>query len=145
MSTLTPRLGLSKPEDGDPSWGDEVRGAFDTLDAHPGVRVVASVADIAAPWDGQMVFETVTQRHVRRVAGDWVPLHATSHRHVQGTSASVWTVVHNLGYYPAGIQVRDSGGDYHDGRVEYPDINTVIISFFVSGVPAAFSGEAFLS
>lgn len=69
----------------------------------------------------------------------------THYRHVQGTPASIWTVQHNLGYFPGGISVRDSGGDIRVGRVEYVDRNTVEISFFAGGAPAAFSGEAFLS
>lgn len=68
-----------------------------------------------------------------------------TYRHVQGAPAAVWTIAHNLGYYPGGITVRDSGGDIHIGRVEYVDENNVVISFFVAGAPAAFSGEAFIS
>lgn len=68
-----------------------------------------------------------------------------NYRHVQGTPASVWTITHNLGFYPAGVVVRDSGGDIRYGSVAYVDLNTITISFFVSGAPAGFSGEAFLS
>jgi hypothetical protein len=68
-----------------------------------------------------------------------------TYRHVQGTPASTWIVNHNLDYYPGGIAVRDSGGDLHEGYVEYLDINTLQISFFVAGAPVAFSGEAFVS
>lgn len=69
----------------------------------------------------------------------------THYRHVQGSPASTWTVRHNLGYYPGGIAVQDSAGEVRVGRIEYVDRNTVAISFFKSGAPVAFSGEAFIS
>jgi len=69
----------------------------------------------------------------------------THYRHVQGAPAAVWTVQHNLGYFPGGIAVRDSAGQIRVGRVDYVDRNTVTISFFKAGTPVAFSGEAFIS
>ena len=67
------------------------------------------------------------------------------YRHVQGTPAAVWVVNHNLGYYPGGIQATDSAGELREGFVEYLDINTIRISFFVAGAPVSFSGEAYIS
>lgn len=68
-----------------------------------------------------------------------------AYRHVQGVPASVWDILHNLDFYPGGIIVRDSGGDYREGRVDHVSVNQLTISFFVAGSPVAFSGEAFLS
>lgn len=68
-----------------------------------------------------------------------------TYRHVQGTPAAVWSINHNLGYFPGGVAVRDSGGEIHVGRIEYVDNTSLIISFFVAGAPVAFAGEAFLS
>jgi hypothetical protein len=67
------------------------------------------------------------------------------YRHIQGSPAAVWIVNHNLGYFPGGIAARDSGGELHEGQVEYLDADTVRLSFFVQGQPVAFSGEAFIS
>lgn len=68
-----------------------------------------------------------------------------AYRHIQGTPASTWVIQHNLGFYPGGVSARDSGGDFHEGFVEYVDTNTIQISFFVAGSPVGFSGEAFVS
>lgn len=68
-----------------------------------------------------------------------------AYRHVQGVPSAVWTITHNLGFNPGGIAVVDSSGSLHDGFVEYVDSNTIRISFFVAGAPAAFSGEAYIS
>jgi hypothetical protein len=68
-----------------------------------------------------------------------------TYRHVQGVSSAVWTITHNLGFHPGGVAVRDSGGDLHEGQIEYLDTNTIRVSFFVAGEPAGFAGEAFIS
>lgn len=68
-----------------------------------------------------------------------------SYRHVQSVAAEVWTVVHNLGYRPGGIYVEDSSHRAVSGRVTHIDANTLTISFFVAGVPAATGGEADIS
>lgn len=65
--------------------------------------------------------------------------------HVQGQVSAVWEIEHNLGYYPGGITVRDSGGTVHEGQIEYIDQNNIRLSFYVNGQLAGFSGEAFLS
>jgi hypothetical protein len=57
----------------------------------------------------------------------------------QGAPAAVWTIVHNLGIYPA-VRVVDSSGALVEGSVTYQDANTVIVSF-----SAGFSGTAYLS
>lgn len=60
----------------------------------------------------------------------------------QPNPSSTWTIVHNLGYYPAGLVCEDGLGNIIGGfnRVD-PDVNTTIISFGNS----SFSGTAFLS
>lgn len=155
MADQTERLGLAKPDDNSDNWGDGYRAAMDSIDTHPGVRVVWELSEVAAPWVGQTVFEASTATLVAWTGVEWkvssgdggeVPEPApTFYRHVQGVPASVWTINHNLGFFPGGIMVRDSSGDLHEGQIEYLDINTVRISFFAAGVPASFSGEAFIS
>jgi hypothetical protein len=64
---------------------------------------------------------------------------ASSFRYVQPTAASVWTIVHNLGFYPS-VTVVDSSHRVVYGEVDYPDVNSVRVTF-----SAAFGGEAYLS
>jgi hypothetical protein len=46
--------------------------------------------------------------------------------HVQSVAALVWTVAHNLGFYPAGVRVEGAASD-SVGDVTYVDANTVRI------------------
>lgn len=59
--------------------------------------------------------------------------------HVQNTPLAHWTVVHNLGKYPA-ITVVDSGGTEVVGQVNF--VSTAILTIDFSG---AFSGKAFIN
>lgn len=58
----------------------------------------------------------------------------------QTTPLSVWVIEHPLGFYPAGVWVRDNLGQEIVGEVTYPSINVVQIDF---GAPT--SGVAYLS
>jgi hypothetical protein len=62
-----------------------------------------------------------------------------SYRHVQTVSSAVWTIAHNLGFYP-NVSVVDSSGREVIGEINYVSMNTVQITF-----SAAFGGEAYLS
>jgi hypothetical protein len=53
--------------------------------------------------------------------------------------STVWTIHHNLGKIPA-VVVTDSAGSLVVGEIEYPDINTVIITFCYP-----FGGMAYLN
>jgi len=64
---------------------------------------------------------------------------AGSYTHNQGTSSSIWTITHNLGYYPS-ITVVDNGDNVVIGDVSYISVNQVSISF-----SASFGGKAYLS
>jgi hypothetical protein len=57
--------------------------------------------------------------------------------HNQVTAAPNWTVVHNLGKYPA-ISVVDTGGNMIIPDVTYVDVNTVALAF-----AGATSGKAY--
>lgn len=62
-----------------------------------------------------------------------------SYVHTQAVPSATWTVVHNLGF-PPNVTVIDSSNRVVVGEVEYPDINTVVLTF--SG---GFAGKAYLS
>jgi hypothetical protein len=68
-----------------------------------------------------------------------------TYRHVQSVPASVWAISHNLGYWPGGITVVDSGGTQHIGKITYLNNNQLQLEFFQAGAPVAFSGEAYIS
>lgn len=58
----------------------------------------------------------------------------------QMTPASSWVVLHNLGYFPAGIWITDSGGQDVEGEVTHDSVNQLTLSF-----SAAFSGKVLIS
>lgn len=66
-----------------------------------------------------------------------IPL--VSYTHTQGSAATVWTVNHNLGFYPS-VTVFLSSGDVVEGAIEHQDSNTLTVTFSV-----AISGTAYLS
>jgi hypothetical protein len=95
-------------------------------------------------FDGYVSFErrSMTDGGVLRVLAINKPEH---YLHFQGVPAAVWTINHDLGFFPGGVTVVDSGGGVQIGRVDYINTNTLTVSFFVGGNPVAFSGSAFLS
>lgn len=64
---------------------------------------------------------------------------AGTYSHVQNEPSAEWTVVHNLGFYPA-VTVVDSGGSEAVGHVVYTDTSSLTIHF-----GSAFGGVAHLS
>lgn len=62
-----------------------------------------------------------------------------AYEHDQVTPATVWTVVHNLGYRP-NVLVKDSAGTTQLGETDHVSINELTITFL-----AAFGGKAYLS
>jgi hypothetical protein len=59
--------------------------------------------------------------------------------HIQEVSSSVWNITHGLGFTP-NITVVDTAGTVVEGSYNYPDSDTVILTFI-----GAFSGRAYLS
>lgn len=54
----------------------------------------------------------------------------------QSTPATVWTIDHNLGFFP-NVYVLDTAGDECEGNVDNVSVNRVLITF-----SAAFAGQA---
>ena len=74
--------------------------------------------------------------------GDPVDLVGNSelgYEHIQEVAATTWTIEHGLGFTP-NITVVDSAGTVVEGSYDYPDSNTVVLTFV-----GAFSGRAYLS
>jgi len=58
----------------------------------------------------------------------------------QATANTIWTIIHNLTFYP-NVQVVDSTGhEIYPGDVQYPNSTTVQLTF-----SAAVGGTAYLS
>jgi hypothetical protein len=70
-------------------------------------------------------------------ASEIVPL--VSYTHLQNTPASIWTVVHNLNFFP-NATVFDSGESQVEGTTTHINETTLTISF-----SSAISGKAHLS
>jgi hypothetical protein len=65
-----------------------------------------------------------------------------NYHHMQLSPSQTWTIVHNLGWAPGGILVRDSTGGEVEGEISYPDPATTVTLYFPAG---AISGDAYLS
>lgn len=66
-----------------------------------------------------------------------VPL--VSYSHTQGSANTVWSIEHNLGFYPS-VTVFLSTGDTVEGLIEHSNTNSLTVTF-----SAAISGTAYLS
>ena len=96
----------------------------------------------AGPEEGQVYFNTSDQSFYGWDGTDWIDLsfdEITSYKHVQSIPSDIWTINHNLGFYP-NISIVDSSGRSVEGDINYIDMNTVEASF-----AGAFAGEAYLS
>jgi hypothetical protein len=62
-----------------------------------------------------------------------------SYLHAQIVPSAIWTINHNLGFFP-NVVVLDTLGRVVWGDQEYPSANTMILTF-----SASFSGTAYLS
>lgn len=62
-----------------------------------------------------------------------------TYHHIQSSPSAVWTINHNLGFYP-NVTIVDSAGSVVEGDVTYPNTNTMVLTF-----TGGFSGDAYLS
>jgi len=70
--------------------------------------------------------------------GDPVNLGGT-YVHTQDVASDIWTIHHNLEYYPS-VEVVDSAGTIVVGNYTYANVNTIIATF-----ASPFAGKAYLS
>lgn len=59
--------------------------------------------------------------------------------HIQEVASATWNITHGLGFVP-NITVVDTAGTVVEGSYNYPNSNTVVLTFI-----GAFSGRAYLS
>lgn len=62
MSEKTERLKLETPAAGSFGWHVEWARNMETLDKYPGILVCSATTRPAAPWPGQLIFETDTKQ-----------------------------------------------------------------------------------
>ena len=70
---------------------------------------------------------------------DLVGANELGYVYTQSVPASTWNITHGLGFIP-NITVVDSGGTVVEGSYNYPNNNSVVLSF-----TGSFSGKAYLS
>lgn len=62
-----------------------------------------------------------------------------AYHHVQGASATEWSIRHSLGWYP-NVTTMDSGGSITHGELVHETVNRLRVTF-----SAPISGNAYLS
>lgn len=70
---------------------------------------------------------------------DLVGSNELAFEHIQEVASSTWNITHGLGFTP-NITVVDTAGTVVEGSYNYPNANTVVLTFI-----GAFSGRAYLS
>jgi len=106
--------------------------------AEPGIYEAARVVNgtpLAAPLRVKIEVEVDSEDAV-----EYPDASEISYTHTQGVPATVWNVVHNLGYKPGGVYVEDSAGSPNDAAIDHIDSNSLTLTFV-----GATSGFALLS
>jgi len=70
---------------------------------------------------------------------DLVGSQELGYMHIQEVASATWSITHGLGFVP-NITVVDTAGTVVEGSYNYPNSNTVVLTFI-----GAFSGRAYLS
>lgn len=111
----------------------------ETLEIHdPGVAGPPNSLSIGTVASGTTPQVTITGTAPSQTLNFVLPTGGI-YTHNQGSSASTWTITHNLGYYPS-VTVVDNGDNVVIGDVSYISANQVSVSF-----SASFGGKAYLS
>lgn len=106
----------------------------------PGPATTLTVGDVSVSNEVVEPVITITGIAPSQTINFTFPAGSSAYRHVQSAPSATWTIQHNMGFYPGGVTVIDSGGNYCLGNLSYPNVNTVVVEF-----SAAFNGVAYLS
>lgn len=106
----------------------------------PGPATTLTVGEVSVSADIVEPVITITGVSPAQTINFTFPAGSAAYRHVQSAPSTTWTIQHNMGFYPGGVTVIDSGGSYCLGNLSYPNINTVVVEF-----SSAFNGVAYLS
>lgn len=113
--------------------------AEQVLEVHdPGVAGPPNSLAVGTVTTGNVAQVTITGTSPNQTLNFVLPS-SGAYTHIQGSSASTWSITHNLGYYPS-VTVVDNGDNVVIGDVSYISVNQVSISF-----SASFGGKAYLS
>lgn len=114
-------------------------GKTDVVEVHdPGAAGPPNNLVVGSVTTGNTPAVSITGASPNQTIDFVIPIGGTF-THNQMISATTWTITHNLGFYP-NVTVSDSAGTIIEGQVEYPDVNTVVLTF-----SSAFAGKAYLS
>ena len=97
------------------------------------------VIQITAPVPGDYVADIIYVPTAGTGGGGGGGTQVVAYHHKQQSSSAVWTITHNLNFYP-NVTTMDSGGSIVEGELEHLSRNTLRVTFL-----AAFSGDAYLS
>jgi hypothetical protein len=104
----------------------------------PPVAVIQAQAVVALTHTTTMVTQ-VAERGLQGPMGPPGPPGVAGYVHNQLTPDVLWSVQHDLGYYP-NVRVQDSAGSDIEGDITYVSANLLTVEF-----TAAFGGHAYLS
>jgi hypothetical protein len=93
---------------------------------------------VVSPVESVIVIQPELTNVVISGQGQQGPPAEIFYTHTQATSASVWTINHNLDGYPTAV-VLDSAGTQCEGTFSYPSKNQMVRTF-----TGAFTGIAYV-
>lgn len=96
---------------------DSRTGALDRLDTVAKSDIVAAINELAA-------------RPVGCSGGSGSNGGSVAYRHQQSAPATVWTINHNLGFWPS-VSIVDTGGFEIEADVRHMSVNQVVVVFAI--------------
>jgi len=111
------------------------------------INVVVSVQNVVQSTQGPIVVRPGQggaagiqgTQGIQGLQGPIGPDKPFAYAYTQYSPSSVWSIAHNLNFYP-NVTTLDSSGAICEGEIDYIDSNNIRVTFL-----AAFSGTAYLS